>query len=99
MDSDGDHIHSQKEVGPKPTKEEKAVASHVRFNCPTKTTMVAGDEVHYFTGLSIFCVLLKRVAGTKAIDCLMASKWSIENKKNAKPLFVNRATAVAYMQT
>lgn len=33
-----------------PSKEEKAVAKHLRFNCPTKSTNMMGHRVDYFTG-------------------------------------------------
>jgi translocation protein SEC62 len=70
----------------KPTKQEKQIASHVRFNCPTKKAVVQGDEVHYFTG-------------AKAVDCLMASKWSADKCSNkANALFANRAAATEFMQ-
>ena len=35
-----------------PTKEEKAVAKYVRFNCPTKSTSMIGHRVDYFVGQS-----------------------------------------------
>lgn len=33
-----------------PTKEEKAVAKYLRFNCPTKSTNMVGHRVDYFIG-------------------------------------------------
>lgn len=33
-----------------PTKEEKAVAKYLRFNCPTKSTNMMGHRVDYFVG-------------------------------------------------
>lgn len=33
-----------------PTKEEKAVAKYLRFNCPTKSTNMLGHRVDYFIG-------------------------------------------------
>lgn len=33
-----------------PTKEEKAVAKYLRFNCPTKSTNMMGHRVDYFIG-------------------------------------------------
>ena len=37
------------EVG-EPSKEEKAVAKYLRFNCPTKSTNMMGHRVDYFIG-------------------------------------------------
>jgi len=77
--------------GDEPTKDEYAVAKFVRFKCPTKKTMFAqsggGDEVHYFVG-------------SKAVDCLMESKYSATSKKASKKnqLFVDRQSCVDYMQ-
>ena len=36
-----------------PTKEEKAVAKYLRFNCPTKSTNMMGHRVDYFIGQCI----------------------------------------------
>lgn len=33
-----------------PTKEEKAVAKYLRFNCPTKSTTMVCHRVDYFVG-------------------------------------------------
>lgn len=40
-----------------PTKEEKAVAKYLRFNCPTKSTNMMGHRVDYFIGecFAVFC--------------------------------------------
>lgn len=40
-----------------PTKEEKAVAKYLRFNCPTKSTNMMGHRVDYFIGecFVVFC--------------------------------------------
>ena len=68
----------------KPTKQEKQIATYVRFNCATKTANVQGDEVHYFSG-------------ARAVDCLMKSKWSAERMKT-DPVITTRASAVEFMQ-
>lgn len=38
-----------------PTKEEKAVAKYLRFNCPTKSTNMMGHRVDYFVGELLCC--------------------------------------------
>ncbi|CAE1281969.1 SEC62 [Acanthosepion pharaonis] len=66
-----------------PTKEEYAVARHLRFNSPVKEGRLAGITVTCFIGC-------------KAVDVLMHSKWSsTENKTN--PLFTNRQSCVNYL--
>lgn len=67
-----------------PTKMEKAVATYVRFNCPTTKTNFQGDDVYYFQG-------------SKAVDLLMESKWKTGAKKT-EILFTNRNTCINYMQ-
>uniref|UniRef100_A0AAF5PXV6 Translocation protein SEC62 n=2 Tax=Wuchereria bancrofti TaxID=6293 RepID=A0AAF5PXV6_WUCBA len=66
------------------TKEEDTIARYVRFNCPTKTTMFEGNEVHYFTG-------------TKAVDTLYESKKYGHAAKNVR--FTTRQAAVIYMRS
>ncbi|KHN79338.1 Translocation protein SEC62 [Toxocara canis] len=72
------------EAAQKLSKEEDAIARFVRFNCPTKTTMFEGNEVHYF-------------AGSKAVDLLYESKKYGHEAKEVK--FATRAAAVAFMRT
>ena len=43
------NIFTLQEVG-EPSKEEKAVAKFLRFNCPTKSTNMMGHRVDYFIG-------------------------------------------------
>ncbi|XP_062901373.1 translocation protein SEC62 isoform X1 [Mobula hypostoma] len=69
------------EVG-EPTKEEKAVAKYLRFNCPTKSTTMMGHRVDYFVA-------------SKAIDCLLDSKWA-KAKKGEEAVFTTRESAVEY---
>ncbi|XP_051874493.1 translocation protein SEC62 [Pristis pectinata] len=69
------------EVG-EPTKEEKAVAKYLRFNCPTKSTTMMGHRVDYFVA-------------SKAIDCLLDSKWA-KTKKGEEAVFTTRESAVEY---
>uniref|UniRef100_A0A673KYU9 Translocation protein SEC62 n=1 Tax=Sinocyclocheilus rhinocerous TaxID=307959 RepID=A0A673KYU9_9TELE len=65
-----------------PTKEEKAVAKYLRFNCPTKSTNMMGHRVDYFVA-------------SKAVDCLLDSKWA-KAKKGEEALFTTRESAVDY---
>uniref|UniRef100_A0A1I7VIU3 Translocation protein SEC62 n=2 Tax=Loa loa TaxID=7209 RepID=A0A1I7VIU3_LOALO len=66
------------------TKEEDTIARYVRFNCPTKTTMFEGNEVHYFTG-------------AKAVDTLYESKKYGHAAKDIK--FATRQAAVMFMRS
>ncbi|XP_072544646.1 translocation protein SEC62 isoform X1 [Salminus brasiliensis] len=65
-----------------PTKEEKAVAKYLRFNCPTKSTNMMGHRVDYFVA-------------SKAVDCLLDSKWA-KSKKGEEALFTTRESVVDY---
>ncbi|XP_067218656.1 translocation protein SEC62 isoform X2 [Chanodichthys erythropterus] len=65
-----------------PTKEEKAVAKYLRFNCPTKSTNMIGHRVDYFVA-------------SKAVDCLLDSKWA-KAKKGEDALFTTRESVVDY---
>ncbi|KAM9459759.1 translocation protein SEC62 [Salvelinus alpinus] len=65
-----------------PTKEEKAVAKFLRFNCPTKSTNMMGHRVDYFIA-------------SKAIDCLLDSKWA-KAKKGEEAVFTTRDSVVDY---
>ncbi|XP_067850999.1 translocation protein SEC62 [Heptranchias perlo] len=69
------------EVG-EPTKEEKAVAKYLRFNCPTKSTTMMGHRVDYFIA-------------SKAVDCLLDSKWA-KAKKGEEAVFTTRESVVEY---
>jgi len=66
------------------SKEDTKIAKHVRFNCPTKKTMVSNEEVHYFTA-------------SNAVDLLLASKWGSKASKEA--MFTDRKSAVAFLNT
>ncbi|KAK6302336.1 hypothetical protein J4Q44_G00266910 [Coregonus suidteri] len=65
-----------------PTKEEKAVAKYLRFNCPTKSTNMMGHRVDYFIA-------------SKAVDCLLDSKWA-KAKKGEEAVFTTRDSVVDY---
>ncbi|KAK2895860.1 translocation protein SEC62 [Channa argus] len=65
-----------------PTKEEKAVAKYLRFNCPTKSTNMMGHRVDYFIAF-------------KAVDCLLDSKWA-KAKKGEEALFTTRESVLDY---
>uniref|UniRef100_A0AAY5E9T7 Translocation protein SEC62 n=1 Tax=Electrophorus electricus TaxID=8005 RepID=A0AAY5E9T7_ELEEL len=65
-----------------PTKEEKAVAKYLRFNCPTKSTNMMGHRVDYFVA-------------SKAVDFLLESKWA-KSKKSEDALFTTRESVVEY---
>ncbi|XP_029471212.1 translocation protein SEC62 isoform X1 [Rhinatrema bivittatum] len=69
------------EVG-EPTKDEKAIAKYLRFNCPTKSTNMMGHRVDYFIA-------------SKAVECLMDSKWA-KAKKGEEALFTTRESVVDY---
>ncbi|CAG9536284.1 unnamed protein product [Cercopithifilaria johnstoni] len=66
------------------TKDEDSIARYVRFNCPTKTTMFEGNEVHYFTGV-------------KAVDTLYESKKYGHAAKNMR--FATRQAAAMFMRS
>lgn len=55
---------------PELTPIEKSIAKYVRFECPTKKGMLMGTQVPYFNG-------------TKAVDCLVESKWSSIRSKTS----------------
>ncbi|NP_001086825.1 SEC62 homolog, preprotein translocation factor L homeolog [Xenopus laevis] len=65
-----------------PTKDEKAIAKYLRFNCPSKSTNMMGHRVDYFIA-------------SKAVDCLMDSKWA-KAKKGEEALFTNRESVVEF---
>lgn len=67
----------------KPTKEETAVARHLRFNLPTKSTSIDGHKVEYFTG-------------SKAVDFLQDSKWA-SGKGNTDIIFSDRESIAHYL--
>uniref|UniRef100_A0A452RNS0 Translocation protein SEC62 n=1 Tax=Ursus americanus TaxID=9643 RepID=A0A452RNS0_URSAM len=71
----------EKKIG-EPSKEEKAVAKYLRFNCPTKSTNMMGHRVDYFIA-------------SKAVDCLLDSKWA-KAKKGEEALFTTRESVVDY---
>ncbi|KAJ8270373.1 hypothetical protein GJAV_G00113690 [Gymnothorax javanicus] len=75
------HKKRIQEVG-EPTKEEKAVAKYLRFNCPTKSTTMMGHRVDYFVA-------------SKAVDSLLDSKWA-KAKKGEEALFTTRESVVDY---
>lgn len=70
---------------------EKSIAKYLRFQCPTKKGILMGVQVVYFNG-------------TKAVDCLIESKWSSistkalsgdPTKENKNPIcFTSRHDAV-----
>uniref|UniRef100_A0A4W5RKD5 Translocation protein SEC62 n=1 Tax=Hucho hucho TaxID=62062 RepID=A0A4W5RKD5_9TELE len=73
--------NAKREVS-EPTKEEKAVAKYLRFNCPTKSTNMMGHRVDYFIA-------------SKAVDCLLDSKWA-KAKKGEEAVFTTRDSVVDY---
>ncbi|EDL34970.1 translocation protein 1, isoform CRA_b [Mus musculus] len=75
------HKKRIQEVG-EPSKEEKAVAKYLRFNCPTKSTNMMGHRVDYFIA-------------SKAVECLLDSKWA-KAKKGEDALFTTRESVVDY---
>ncbi|XP_077344133.1 translocation protein SEC62 [Lithobates pipiens] len=75
------HKKRIQEVG-EPTKDEKAIAKYLRFNCPAKSTNMMGHRVDYFIA-------------SKAVDCLLDSKWA-KAKKGEEALFTNRESVVEF---
>ncbi|KAE8603977.1 hypothetical protein XENTR_v10014526 [Xenopus tropicalis] len=75
------HKKRIQEVG-EPTKDEKAIAKYLRFNCPSKSTNMMGHKVDYFIA-------------SKAVDCLLDSKWA-KAKKGEEALFTNRESVVEF---
>ncbi|XP_069583457.1 translocation protein SEC62 [Ranitomeya imitator] len=75
------HKKRIQEVG-EPTKDEKAIAKYLRFNCPSKSTNMMGHRVDYFVA-------------SKAVDCLLDSKWA-KAKKGEEALFTNRESVVDF---
>lgn len=75
------HKKRIQEVG-EPTKDEKAIAKYLRFNCPSKSTNMMGHRVDYFVA-------------SKAVDRLMDSKWA-KAKKGEEALFTNRESIVDF---
>ncbi len=71
------------------TKERKkaveAVAKHLRFSLSVKEAQVKGKKIEYFSG-------------SKAVDCLMSSKWTQKPKDldSYTPYFTSRSTAVDF---
>jgi hypothetical protein len=51
------------------TSIEKTIAKYLRFQCPTKKGIFMGTQVVYFNG-------------SKAIECLIESKWSSISTKS-----------------
>ncbi|KAG9331616.1 hypothetical protein JZ751_018645 [Albula glossodonta] len=80
-------VFALQEVG-EPTKEEKAVAKYLRFNCPTKSTNMMGHRVDYFVVCSV-------TTASKAVDSLLDSKWA-KAKKGEEALFTTRESVVDY---
>lgn len=83
----------RKDAGPgsddlKRKKEMDAVAKHMRFTIATKKAIIKGDNVEYFPG-------------SKAIDCLMDSKWAQDNDDSTMefiPYIGSRNIAVDFCQ-
>jgi hypothetical protein len=55
---------------PELTSIEKTIAKYLRFHCPTKKGILMGMQVVYFNG-------------SKAIECLIESKWSSISTKSS----------------
>ncbi|KAG8445197.1 hypothetical protein GDO86_010103 [Hymenochirus boettgeri] len=75
------HKKRIQEVG-EPTKDEKAIAKYLRFNCPSKSTNMMGHRVDYFVA-------------SKAVECLLDSKWA-KAKKGEEAMFTNRESVVEF---
>ncbi len=63
----------------------EAVAKHLRFSLSVKEAQVKGKKIEYFSG-------------SKAVDCLMSSKWTQKPKDldSYTPYFTSRSTAVDF---
>jgi hypothetical protein len=55
------------------TSIEKSIAKYLRFQCPTKNGILMGEQVVYFNG-------------SKAIECLIESKWSSSSNNGKNPI-------------
>lgn len=66
------------------TKDEEVIAKYLRFNCPSRKGNLMGMKVNFFIG-------------SKAVDCLMSSKWAT-GAKNAKIMFSNRDQCKSFLQ-
>ncbi|XP_074598723.1 translocation protein 1 [Brevipalpus obovatus] len=69
----------------KTQKLEFEIAKYLRSKLPPKRTTLLAHKVDYFIA-------------SKAIDCLLDSKWAIKGKNNEDPLFTTRESVVAFMQ-
>jgi translocation protein SEC62 len=72
------------EENKKMTKDEEAVAKFLKFNCQTRKANLMGMKVDYFIG-------------SKAVDCLMSSKWATGDK-NTPVLFPGRDSCRKFLQ-
>lgn len=66
-----------------PTKEENEVGKYLRWNCPSRPSTLMGEKVEYFIG-------------SKAIDCLMDSKWA-SGTGGTEILFTDRVSVEMYL--
>ena len=88
-----------------PTKEELAVAKHLRFNVPCREGKLNGSfPVKCFVGkIKITSqpsqpemrIIFSAFLASKAIDCMLDSKWAT-NKGKTDALFTTRASCVDY---
>jgi len=62
--------HRSSDDIPELTSIEKTIAKYLRFQCPTKKGVFMGMQVVYFNG-------------SKAIECLVESKWSSISTKSS----------------
>ncbi|CAH3036169.1 unnamed protein product [Pocillopora meandrina] len=66
-----------------PSKEENEIGKYLKWNCPSKPSTMMGEKVEYFIG-------------SKAIDCLMDSKWA-SGKGGTEILFTDRESVELYL--
>ncbi|RWS25702.1 translocation protein SEC62-like protein [Leptotrombidium deliense] len=69
----------------KPSKVEYEVAKYLKSKLPPKKTMLLGHKVDYFIA-------------SKAIDCLMDSKWATRKRNEKEALFTTRDSVVEFME-
>merc|ERR1712002_879509 len=75
-------MRRKEELFEKPTKEDYAVAKHLRFNLPVKEGKLVGITVQYFIA-------------TKAVDSLLDSKFGAKSK--SEPLFTSRISCIEFL--
>jgi len=86
------HQQNDESEVPELTKEETAIARHLRLSCPNKQGNLVGMKVDFFLG-------------NKLVDCLMESKWGpgtlspqTSKKNDTPPMLASRQACTSFMQ-